>query len=59
MASRSERIDDYRRRMRHDMQIVFDQWGLEHCLIDPEEVLNELVDVAMHPIEHLVFEVTT
>lgn len=52
----SDRADDYRRRIRHDMQIVFDQWGLDHCLFDPEQVLNELVDVAMHTVERLVVE---
>lgn len=63
MDSREERIEDYRRRADADIRTVLREYG-----ITPEEnddgyfydsLVEALVECQMHPIEHLVLELTT
>lgn len=62
MATRAERIDDYRIRLTADVQAVLRDYGITAHGPNDEfyvALVDELVEAAMHSIEHLVMEATT
>lgn len=57
MDIREERAEDYRHRLRCDFEALFRDYGVVESA--DSALLEDLVDTAMHPIEHLLIEVTS
>jgi hypothetical protein len=61
--TRMARAADYRTRMRHDVDRVLMEYGVSPVSMfsaeQYHELLEELVECGMHPVEHLLHELTT
>jgi hypothetical protein len=59
MDTREQRVADYRAQIQYDLRMILGVHGVDRCAADPEQLLTELVDAAMHHVEFLVIENTT